>query len=377
MVANVETLVTVSNRGYVKRLPPDTYRAQRRGGRGIRGMVLRDEDAPRHMVIANAHDNILFFTDRGRVFQLKAHQIPEADRTAKGTPIINLMNIDTRESITAVIGTASFGGDHYLAMATKLGEIKKVAIDEFSSVRSSGLIAMDLEEGDELGWVVNLSRGAELIFVTEHGQGARFAESTVPARSRAAGGVRSMRLAAGDRVCAMDVVTPNGQLLLVTAGGHAKRTPLSQFPATNRGVGGVIAQKINEKSGSIATARVVRGDEEVMVISAMGTVLRTPVSSVSVQGRAAQGVAFMNLRTGDRIACVALLNGHDQDDNGGSPDSPDAPRRGRRGARSAIAGGGKATTRGGRGAGQAPAGQNGNAGGESTPQGRRPRSPRT
>jgi DNA gyrase subunit A len=338
-------------------------------------MVLRDEDAPRHMVIANAHDNILFFTDRGRVFQLKAHQIPEADRTAKGTPIINLINIETRESITAVISTASFSGNHYLAMATTLGEIKKVAIDEFSSVRSSGLIAMDLEEGDELGWVVNLTQGAELIFVTEHGQGARFAESTVPARSRTAGGVRSMRLAAGDRVCAMDVVVPNGQLLLVTAGGHAKRTPLSQFPITNRGVGGVIAQKINEKSGKIATARVVRGHEEVMVISNMGTVLRTPVSSVSVQGRAAQGVAFMNLRAGDRIACVALLNGHDQDD-GGSPDSPDAPRRGRRGARGTSPNAGSAPTRGARGAGRTPTAQSGDTPGGSAPRGRRPRTPR-
>src|SRR5262249_50339084 len=153
MVANVETLVTVSNRGYAKRLPPDTYRPQRRGGRGIRGMVLRDEDAPRHMVIAKAHDNILFFTDRGRVFQLKAHQVPEVDRTAKGTPIINMINIEAGETVTAVIGTANFTGNHYLAMATKLGEIKKVAIDEFSAVRSSGLIAMDLEDGDELGWV--------------------------------------------------------------------------------------------------------------------------------------------------------------------------------------------------------------------------------
>src|SRR5581483_8095193 len=144
-IANVETLVTVSNRGYVKRLPPDTYRAQRRGGRGIRGMMLRDEDAPRHMVVAQAHDNILFFTDRGRGFQLKAYQIPEADRTAKGVPIINLINIDTKETVTAVISTAAFDGNQYLIMATSKGEIKKVAIEEFHAVRSNGLIAMDLE----------------------------------------------------------------------------------------------------------------------------------------------------------------------------------------------------------------------------------------
>jgi len=288
------------------------------------------------MVIAHAHDNILFFTDRGRVFQLKAHQVPEVDRTAKGTPIINMINIEASETVTAVIGTASFTGNHYLAMATKFGEIKKVAIDEFSAVRSSGLIAMDLAEGDELGWVCNLNQGAELVLVTEHGQAARFHESTVPARRRTAGGVRSMRLVPGDRVCGMDVVVPRAQLLLVTAGGHAKRTQINQFSVTNRGVTGVIALKTTDKSGPMVAARVVTGNEEVMVISSMGTVLRTPVSSVSVQGRAAQGVAFMNLRAGDRIACVALLNSNGTDDDDHSAPTPGSGRGGRRAPKAAA-----------------------------------------
>jgi DNA gyrase subunit A len=329
-IANVETLVTLSDRGYIKRLPPDTYRPQRRGGRGIRGMMLRDEDAPRHMVVANTHDTILFFTDRGRVFSLRAYQIQEFDRTARGVPVINLINIEPRETITAVISTGSFNGSQFLAMATTLGEIKKVGIDEFASVRSNGLIAMDLEPGDELGWVAHVSRGADLIVVTEQGQAARFHETAVPVRSRGAGGVRSMRLADGDRVCSMDVVDPDGFLFLVTSGGHAKRTPLSQFPVHNRGISGVIAQKITPSSGPLATARVVRGSEEAMVISASGIVLRTPVASVSVQGRPAQGVALMNLRSGDRVACVALLNG-----NGHGPAEDEAPagspRRSRRG----------------------------------------------
>jgi DNA gyrase subunit A len=322
LIPNLGTLVTVSGRGYAKRVPPDTYRAQRRGGRGIRGMYLREEDAPRHIVIANAHDNILFFTDRGRVFQLKAYQIPEADRTARGTPIVNLMNIDAREIVTAVVSTADFSGNQYLLMATAMGEIKKVRIDEFSSVRSSGLIAMDLEPGDELGWVKQVSPGSHVVLVTAHGQGVRFDEAHVPVRSRAAGGVRSVRLGRGDRVCAMDVVVPNGQLLIISALGHAKRTPLAQFPTHNRGVGGVIAQKITDKSGPIVTARVVRGTEEAMVLSTAGTILRTPVSTISVQGRAAQGVALMNLKAGEQVACVALLNGHD---NGLEPVEP--PRR--------------------------------------------------
>ena len=312
LVPDVDTLVTLSNRGYVKRLPPNTYRAQRRGGRGIRGMTFRDEDAPRHMAVASTHDNVLFFTERGRVFQLKAYEIPEADRTAKGTPIINLINIEPRETITAVISTHAFKDNHYLVMATARGEIKKVAIEEFASVRSNGLIAMDLEPGDELGWVCHVTRGAELILVTEHGQAARFKEDAVPARSRAAGGVRSMRLGTDDRVCSMDVVDPRGQLLLVTALGIAKRTPLSQFRQTGRAVSGVIAQKVTDRSGPIVCGRVVHGDEEAMVISSAGTVLRTPVSTVSVQGRQAQGVAFMSLRPNERIGCVALLNGRDE-----------------------------------------------------------------
>ncbi|MBM2809742.1 MAG: gyrA [Chloroflexi bacterium] len=346
LIENVETLVTVSNRGYVKRLPPDTYRPQLRGGRGIRGLTLREEDAPRHMVIAKAHDSILFFTDRGRVFQLKAYQIPEADRTAKGTPVINLINIEAKETVTAVVSTGEFNGSKYLAMATSMGEIKKVAIGDFAAVRSNGLIAMDLEKGDELGWVVQISPGAELILVSEQGQSVRFSENVVPTRSRSAGGVRSMRLGKIDRVCSMDVVAADAHLFIVTAHGIAKRTPLDQFPVHNRGGSGVIAQKVTERSGPIVTARVVHGSEEAMVISSSGTVLRTRVSDVSVQGRAANGVAFMNLKPKERLACVALLNGNEEGpsrdvvsgpaphadvtDPTGEDDAPKATGRGRR-----------------------------------------------
>lgn len=322
LIPNLETLVTLSHRGYVKRLPPDTYRPQRRGGRGIRGMLLRDEDAPRHMVVAKAHDNILFFTDRGRVFQLKAHALPETDRNAKGTPIINYINIEARETVTAVIPAAGFSDDGYLAMATKMGEIKKVAVGEFTSVRSSGLIAMDLEPGDELGWVAYLAHGAEVIVATERGQGVRFREGVIPARSRAAGGVRAIRLRAGDRVCAMDVVVPQGYVFVVTAGGYAKRTPLTQFPPHNRGGSGVITQKVTDKTGPVVAARVVNGREEAMVISTSGDVLRTSLESISVQGRPATGVALMSPRPGSAIACVALINGEEPDEPG--------PRRRRR-----------------------------------------------
>jgi DNA gyrase subunit A len=297
----------------VKRVPPNTYRLQRRGGVGIRGMVVREEDALRHMVFTNTHDNILFFTDRGRVFQLRAYQIPEAERTARGTPVINLINLDPQERVTAVVAMAESQGAQYFVMATIHGEIKKVALGDFESVRSSGLIAMDLEPGDELGWVRPAPRGSDIILVSEKGQAVRCRETNVPSRSRGAGGVRSMRLAEGDRVCAMDVVKPNGHLLIVSSGGFAKRTPLSQFPVHNRGGSGVIAMKLSDKSGPVVAAKVVEGNEDVMVISARGTALRTRVSGVSEQGRSAHGVAFMSPGRGDRVACIALVREIDDD----------------------------------------------------------------
>ncbi len=334
MVPNVETMVTISARGYAKRVPPSTYRAQRRGGRGIRGMMLREADALRHLVVAHAHDDILFFTDRGRVYQLKTHQIPEADRTARGVPIINLISLEPQERVTAVLSFPVSKQPEHLAMATLHGEIKKVAAGEFAVVRSNGLIAMDLEPADELGWVQPLNARDDVLVVTEHGQGARFAGSAIPSRSRAAGGVRSVRLGKDDRVCGMEVVRPNEQLLIVSANGHAKRTPLSQFPAHHRGVGGVMAMRLTDKSGPVAIARVVDGTEEAMVISAAGTVLRTPVSTISAQGRAAQGVALINLKRGDRVACLELLT--DQEDSGPPQlpgiDAPRVPRQRRRGS---------------------------------------------
>ncbi len=325
MIANVETVVTVSTRGYVKRVPPNTYRPQRRGGVGIRGMMLREEDALRHIVVTNTHDNILFFTDRGRVFQLHAYQIPEAERTARGTPVINLINLEPQEHVTAVVAMAESRGADFFVMATVHGEIKKVRLRDFESVRSSGLIAMDLEPGDELGWVRPAPRGSDVLVISEKGQSVRCKESAVPSRSRAAGGVRSMRLSAGDRVCSMDIVKPGGSVLIVSAGGFAKRTPLDQFPVHGRGGSGVIAMKLSDKSGLVVAAKVVEGTEEVMVISARGIILRTLVSGVSEQGRTAQGVAFMSPGRGDRVACIALLTESEDD-------APPTTGRGRRAA---------------------------------------------
>jgi DNA gyrase subunit A len=309
IVPDTNVIVTISGRGYIKRLDADTYKAQRRGGKGIKGMVLREEDALRHLVGASLRDHLLFFTDRGKVYQLRTNQVPEYDRAAKGLPLINLLNLDPRETVTAVLAVPDFDQD-YLVMATRKGEIKKTRLEEFETVRSSGLIAMDLEEGDELGWVKRADDGQDLVLVSAQGQALRFSVDQLRAASRTSGGVRAMKLAAGDEIVALDVVDPQGQLLVVSANGFGKRTPLDQYPRQGRATGGVVTLKITPKTGPVATAQVVRGGEDVMLISAGGKAMRTPVADIAQQGRATSGVAVMSLNPGDRVACITLINGN-------------------------------------------------------------------
>jgi DNA gyrase subunit A len=314
LIPNVSVLVTISGRGYVKRMPSSTYRAQRRGGKGIRGQVLREEDALRHMVVARARDNLLFFTDRGRVFQLKAYEIPEYERTAKGLPLINLINLDPRETVTAILKAPDFENAKYLIMATRLGEIKRCSLADFSNVRRSGLNAMDLEPKDELCWVRHCPVGSDVMLVSEQGQALRFGTDLVRPTGRTSGGMRGIRLAPGDRLAGMDVVDPKGELLIVTQLGHGKRTRVSEFQPHGRGTAGVKTLTITPKTGPVCTVRSAHGAEELMLISGSGIVIRTPLHTISRQGRAAQGVTVMNLKTGDKVAAVALLNGDNEGD---------------------------------------------------------------
>jgi DNA gyrase subunit A len=317
LVANEQVLITISGRGYVKRMPANTYRVQRRGGKGIIGQVLREEDALRHMVAANSRDNILFFSDKGKVYQLRAWQIPKYDRTARGTPVINVINLEPGETVTAILAAPDFENSDYLIFATRNGEVKKSRLSDFSTVRSNGLRAMDLEPGDELLSVKHCPTDAEIILITEQGQAVRFGVDQLREASRASGGVRGVRLAPGDRLAGMDVVDPSAQLLIVTQLGYGKRTPLSAFPSKGRGIGGVRALRATPKTGPVAAARVVQGPEELMMISSGGIVIRTPVDTISeYSGRATSGVTVMKLREGDRLAAVALLqpsaNGGDE-----------------------------------------------------------------
>src|SRR5215469_2888237 len=308
LIANEKVLITISGRGYVKRMPANTYRVQRRGGRGIIGQVLREEDALRHMVAANARDNILFFSDKGKVYQLKAWQVPSYDRTARGTPLINVINIESGENITAILAAPDFENSDFLIFATRAGEVKKSPLKDFSQVRSNGLRAMSLEEGDELLDVKHCRTGDDVILVTERGQSARFNIDVLRTASRISGGVRGIKLAHGDQLASMDVVEPEAQLLIVTRNGYGKRTPLSAYPVKGRGIGGVRAIRTTPKTGPVAAARVVEGYEELMMISAGGIVIRTPLETISERtGRATSGVILMNLRDGDRLAAIAIL----------------------------------------------------------------------
>ncbi|MGI5837446.1 MAG: DNA gyrase subunit A, partial [Chloroflexota bacterium] len=272
-IEHQDVLITLSNRGYIKRMPCDTYQAQHRGGKGIKGMVFREEDALRQTLVADTHDNLLFFTDRGKVYQLKAYEVPEATRQAKGLPVVNLISLDPGEIVTAVEAVPNFEEGDYFLMATRLGEIKKTSLREFSRVRSNGLIAMSLEDGDVLVSVHYCSKGSDAIMVTEQGQAIRFNESLLRAASRTSGGVRGIRLSDGDRLISMEIVDPNLDLLLVSTNGYGKRTALEEFRAQGRGGSGMTALKVTAKTGPVADARVVKPTDEIMMTSAAGIVI--------------------------------------------------------------------------------------------------------
>ncbi len=302
-------LIPITRRGYIKRVPSKSYRAQGRGGKGVIGMTTRDEDEVVQLISASTLDTLLFFTDRGKVYRERVYQIPAADRVAKGSLISGILALEADERITAVVPVADFDEERYLMMITRQGRAKRVPLREFSSIRTSGLIAIGLEEGDELGWVRLTDGGDEIVLVTEGGLALRFPERTVRAMGRTARGVRAIRLRHGDRLAAAEVVEPGGSLLIVSLYGYGKRTPLEAFPTRNRGGKGVIAYRPTARTGPVVAARVVQEPDEITLISENGIVLRTRVRTISVMGRSARGVRLMDLREGDAVSAVARLAG--------------------------------------------------------------------
>jgi DNA gyrase subunit A len=309
LIPREEVLVSITQRGYVKRVPADTYRAQIRGGRGVTGMTTREEDAVQFLFAASTLDTILYFTDKGKVYSERAYRVPDAGRAAKGIPVINLINLDANERVTATVIVPDFEKAEYLTMVTRQGKIKRTDLSEFESVRPSGLIAINLDEGDELGWVKLTEGDDEVVIVTRQGQAIRFQESEARPMGRVAGGVMAIKLADGDQVAAMDVVDPAGDLLVVTANGYAKRTPLSEYTTQGRHGGGIVTlgKKNLDTTGFIADARVVNNGDEITLISAEGMALRTEVNQIPRMGRATRGATVMRMKKGDTVASLALL----------------------------------------------------------------------
>ena len=316
LIPHQRMVVTLSNRGYVKRVPARLYTPQHRGGKGIIGMVTREGDPVRLLTVADTHDILFFFTNRGKVFSLKCHETPDdSSRVAKGIAVVNLFPVTEGERVTAMVAVTDFLSDTYLLMATAQGEIKKTAVDKFAAVRSSGLIAMDLAEGDELVAACLATDRDDVILVTQKGQSIKFAVARLRASSRTSGGVRAIRLASGDRVVNMDKAEVDAFLLVVTSGGFGKLTPIKQYPRQHRAGGGVRTFKVEAKTGEVTASRVVSLLEQVMIISAGGIVTRTPVKEkdprqgITLQGRSTQGVRLMKLDAGDEVVAVASFTG--------------------------------------------------------------------
>lgn len=306
-IQDQDILLSITQRGYIKRTPISAYRLQGRGGKGLIGMSTRDEDELEQLVAAGSLSTILFFTNRGKVYARKAYEIPEAGRTARGTSIMNVLPLLPEEKVTVALPVVNFQEAEYITMVTRKARIKRVEVSEFENIRVSGLIAVNLDEDDELGWA-KLTHGSEhLIMVTEQGQVIRFDEEDVRPMGRAAAGVNAMKLSDGDRLAGMDVVTPDGDLLIITEAGYGKRTPLDEYRCQLRYGSGVRAMVLREANDRLVAARVVNDDDEATVISANGIILRTAVTNISRQGRISQGVRVMDLNNGDAVASVAVI----------------------------------------------------------------------
>ncbi|HEY7123868.1 MAG TPA: DNA gyrase subunit A [Ktedonobacterales bacterium] len=321
LIPNEEIVMTLTENGYIKRMPTNTYRAQRRGGKGKMGMITREDDALMYLMVAHSHDGLLFFTNRGRVFQLAAHELPDVGRQAKGEHLRNLIAIDQGELVTAVVNVPKFEARDYLIMATRRGEVKKTNLDEFAVVRRNGLIAMDLEDGDELVGAKRVGAKDQVMLVTTQGQAIRFEVQDLRSASRMSGGVRGIRLDEGDSVVALDAVRENAELLVVSQHGYGKRTPLSEYTTHGRGGSGVKTIRVTDKTGPIAAARIISDhDNDLMIISAGGTVIRQGVDHIFQGSRITQGVRLMNIANGDMVVAIATTNGKHKAEDDDEPE---------------------------------------------------------
>jgi DNA gyrase subunit A len=308
LIPREDVIITITHSGYVKRLPVTTYRSQKRGGRGVMGMDTKDDDFVEHLFISNTHHYLLFFTDKGKVYRLKAYEIPDLSRTARGTPIINLIQIEQGETVNAVIPVETFDPDKYLFFATRQGIVKKTPLDDYANIRKVGLIAIHLREDDDLISVKLTDGQREIIMGTSQGMSIRFPESDVRSMGRSATGVKGIQLEDNDVLIDMDIVDPEQDVLIVTAKGYGKRTPVSEYRIQSRGGKGIKTLNVTEKNGAIAGLKVVSDEEDLMIMTSLGTMIRTSMAGISTMGRNTQGVKLINIRDEDSVATVTRVS---------------------------------------------------------------------
>ena len=315
LIEEADVLITLSNQGYIKRLAQDEFQAQKRGGRGVQGTGVKDDDFVRELVSTSTHDHLLFFTNKGRVYRLKGYEIPEYGRTAKGLPVVNLLKLEENESIQTIINvTKDQVADHYLFFATRQGIVKRTNVNEFSNIRQNGLKALNLKDDDELINVFLTDGQADVIMGTKFGYSVRFAETDVRNMGRTATGVRGIKLREGDHLVGATIVSDDQEVLVLSEKGYGKRTPASEYPTKGRGGKGIITLKVADKNGPLAGLTTVQGNEDIMVITDTGVIIRTSIANISQTGRSTMGVKVMRLDEEAKIMTFALVDAADQKD---------------------------------------------------------------
>ncbi len=315
LIAEEDMVVTVTHAGYVKRTPVDTYRAQKRGGKGVQGVNLKDEDFVEDLFVASTHDYVLFFSNKGKVYRMKVHELPIGQRTARGTAIVNLVPFAEGEHATAVITCRTFPADEYLMFATANGVVKKTAMSAYDRTRHDGIIAINLRDGDELVNVRRVREGDKVMLVATDGKTIMFPETDVRPMGRDTSGVRGITLKDDARMLGMEITNGEGDLFVITEKGYGKRTPVSEYPEHKRGGQGVFTITMTEKKGNLVACRVVGPDQELMIVSTDGIVIRVKVEDISKLGRSTQGVKIMSVSEGDSVCALARMDSSDKDED--------------------------------------------------------------
>ena len=323
LIEQKDVLLTLTHNGYIKRMPADEFKVQNRGGRGIKGMGVQDDDFINHLIFSSTHDFLLFFTNLGKVYSKKAYEIPEFGRNAKGLPIVNLLELDKGEKIQAVINVPEGADDNYLFFVTKMGTVKRTKVSEFQNIRRSGLIALTLRDGDELNNVLTTDGKQNIIIGTHLGYAVTFNEKDVRSMGRTAAGVRGINLRDNDYVVGSDILEPDSEVLVISEKGYGKRTAASEYPVKGRGGKGIKTANITEKNGPLAGVTVVNGDEDIMLITSAGVMIRFDVDDVSQTGRATLGVRLIKVDDGAQVASItAVPKASDEDEESTAEEEP-------------------------------------------------------